>query len=223
MDINFFNSSSDFNALCFLYPISISFHQPQGIRGFFPGLGVAVVGSTPAGCLYFTSYEMCKRYFARDPALYAKHADAANFAAGLIAEAFSCLLWVPVDVAKGAYEFVFVRVWFILYHCITLLSHLLEFMPAFFSLTVVFDHLHSAQSACKPNLRSHHRFDIAVTLTRWRPSCATKVCAESIAGAFLRFSFLSAMSSDGGLRATVILLYLHACDCFLFAVIRLHT
>ncbi len=44
---------------------------------------------------------MCKRYFARDPALYAQHADAANFAAGLLAEAVSCLLWVPVDVAKG--------------------------------------------------------------------------------------------------------------------------
>ncbi len=57
------------------------------------------LGSAPANCLYFTAYEVSKsqlkktKYFEnKDSLMY--------FASGIIAETFSCILWLPIDVVK---------------------------------------------------------------------------------------------------------------------------
>lgn len=71
----------------------------EGARGLYSGLGIAVVGSAPAACLYFTSFEASKRAFATVPALR-DHEMFSHFAAGLLAETASCVLWVPIDVIK---------------------------------------------------------------------------------------------------------------------------
>lgn len=62
-----------------------------GVQGF----GAAFVGSGPAGCLYFTTYELAKKGLlsvgpvGQSPFL-------AHFGAGLLAELVSCALWVPI-------------------------------------------------------------------------------------------------------------------------------
>jgi hypothetical protein len=61
-------------------------------RNLYSGLGVAALGSVPAGCLYFTSYEQARASLGND--------SLSHFAAGMFAETLSCLLWVPVDVIK---------------------------------------------------------------------------------------------------------------------------
>lgn len=70
----------------------------EGVRGLYKGFGTAFIGSAPAGCLYFTSYEASKKF------LTSVSGDRASllvdFTSGLIAEVFSCVLWVPIDVIK---------------------------------------------------------------------------------------------------------------------------
>jgi len=71
----------------------------EGLRGLYRGFGVAFVGSAPAGCLYFTSYELSKSRLERLPVL-SQAQFTAHFTAGMIAEAISCVLFVPIDVIK---------------------------------------------------------------------------------------------------------------------------
>lgn len=58
-----------------------------------------MVGSAPATCLYLTSYEVSKdslhsiELFRQSPSLL-------YLGAGMLAEAVSCVLWVPIDVIK---------------------------------------------------------------------------------------------------------------------------
>lgn len=71
----------------------------QHIRGLYRGLGVSMLGSAPATCLYLTSYEVSKdslqttRVFRESPSLL-------YLGSGMLAEALSCVLWVPIDVIK---------------------------------------------------------------------------------------------------------------------------
>lgn len=73
--------------------------RTEGLRGLYRGFGAAFVGSGPAGCLYFTTYELAKKGLlsvgpvGQSPFL-------AHFGAGLLAELVSCALWVPIDVVK---------------------------------------------------------------------------------------------------------------------------
>ncbi|KAF4325092.1 hypothetical protein BBO99_00000572 [Phytophthora kernoviae] len=71
----------------------------QHLRGLYRGLGVSMLGSAPATCLYLTSYEVSKdallgvESFKGSPSLL-------YLGAGMSAEALSCVLWVPIDVIK---------------------------------------------------------------------------------------------------------------------------
>lgn len=69
----------------------------EGLRGLYAGFPVVCLGSAPANCLYFTSYEWSK---GRLEELEWLNPTAAHLCAGFAAEAFSCVLWVPIDVSK---------------------------------------------------------------------------------------------------------------------------
>lgn len=71
-----------------------------GIRSLYQGFPIAFVGSAPASCLYFSSYEMSKRWFASSAISCNLPVSMQHFGAGLVAEAFSCVMWVPIDVLK---------------------------------------------------------------------------------------------------------------------------
>jgi hypothetical protein len=73
-----------------------------GVRGLYRGFGVAFVGSAPGALLYFTSYEVCKRALtdAMPAAPPAALLPAVHLTAGMVAEAVSCMFWVPIDVIK---------------------------------------------------------------------------------------------------------------------------
>ena len=65
----------------------------EGPRGLYRGFGAAAFVGTPAGMLYFTTYEGCKRAVGDAGAL-------GHFGCGLAAEAVACVVFVPIDVVK---------------------------------------------------------------------------------------------------------------------------
>ena len=73
--------------------------QREGIVGLYRGFGVAFFGGAPGLCLYLSSYEKSKSwlgsfsYFQEQPAM-------SHFVSGMTAEAFSCVLFVPIDITK---------------------------------------------------------------------------------------------------------------------------
>lgn len=69
----------------------------EGIGGLYRGIGISAIGSIPAGCLYFTSYEICKSSILNHSQI---PEFAVHFCSGLFAEATSCVIWVPIDVVK---------------------------------------------------------------------------------------------------------------------------
>lgn len=74
--------------------------QNEGLRGLYRGFGAVLVGSGPAGMLYFTSYEVAKNELPRVVPFLSDSTAATHLLAGLAAESASCLLWVPIDVIK---------------------------------------------------------------------------------------------------------------------------
>jgi len=74
----------------------------EGIRGLYRGFGPTVLGSMPASCLYFTTYEFSKTRIAKAQGLTSDESlpFMVTFSSGIIAETVSCLLWVPIDVVK---------------------------------------------------------------------------------------------------------------------------
>lgn len=83
----------------FLHALS-AIAATEGLAGLYRGLGVTLIGSAPAAVLYFTTYEAVRDALPTAvPALTAAPA-ATHFAAGVAAEAVSCVLWVPIDVIK---------------------------------------------------------------------------------------------------------------------------
>ncbi|GBG24409.1 Mitochondrial substrate carrier family protein E [Hondaea fermentalgiana] len=82
--------------------------RQEGLRGLYRGFGPTVLGSMPASCLYFTSYEVSKRELGKlwaSPEVEAEAAKgkvsfAISFWSGMLAETVSCVLWVPIDVIK---------------------------------------------------------------------------------------------------------------------------
>lgn len=76
-----------------------------GPAGFYRGVGITVVGAVPGVGLYLSSYnwvssrlqqEVRRRCEQQGWGLHA----AVSFISGILAEAFSCLVWVPIDVSK---------------------------------------------------------------------------------------------------------------------------
>ncbi len=74
--------------------------RAEGLRGLYRGFGVTAVGSAPATCLYLTSYDAAKNAMTSASPFLAGNDFLAHFAAGMVAETFSCVLWVPIDVTK---------------------------------------------------------------------------------------------------------------------------
>tara|TARA_B100000795_G_scaffold265280_1_gene246889 strand:- start:2143 stop:3126 length:984 start_codon:yes stop_codon:yes gene_type:complete len=72
--------------------------RAEGMKGLYRGFGITVIGSAPATCLYLTSYDAAKTSLSSN--VFAGNEFLAHFTAGMIAETFSCILWVPIDVTK---------------------------------------------------------------------------------------------------------------------------
>lgn len=80
-------------------------YRREGLPGFYRGVGVSCASAAPGVALYLSSYS----YF-RDTLVAASRSSASEawrcpqsvifFVSGLLAEAFSCVVWVPSDVAK---------------------------------------------------------------------------------------------------------------------------
>eukprot|EP00924_Labyrinthula_sp_SR-Ha-C_P015434 maker-scaffold_84-snap-gene-0.48-mRNA-1 protein AED:0.01 eAED:0.01 QI:85/1/1/1/1/1/2/94/312 len=77
----------------------ISGTPSQTIRSLYRGFGVTALGSAPATCLYFSSYQVSKgklsNLFQSEETSFLVH-----FTSGLVAETVSCVLFVPIDVIK---------------------------------------------------------------------------------------------------------------------------
>ena len=71
--------------------------KTSGGLGFYRGFFVAAAGSIPGVCLYMTSFEFFRHQIS---SLSNVPAPLVNFASGFLAEAFSCVVFVPVDVIK---------------------------------------------------------------------------------------------------------------------------
>lgn len=78
--------------------------RAEGFRGLYRGFPITFWGSAPGTMLYLTTYDVAKGW---SVPLVSSHlgtgtsAEAVGqFTAGLIAEAVSCLFWVPIDVIK---------------------------------------------------------------------------------------------------------------------------
>eukprot|EP00922_Rhytidocystis_sp_ex-Travisia-forbesii_P061108 GHVS01090613.1.p1 GENE.GHVS01090613.1~~GHVS01090613.1.p1 ORF type:complete len:361 (+),score=44.68 GHVS01090613.1:347-1429(+) len=86
--------------------------RKEGLRGFYRGIGVSSIGSVPATCLYFSAYEGFRPIVRAaaagsivggvgDGCSHKQHVRLiTDFTAGFLAEAVSCVLWVPIDVSK---------------------------------------------------------------------------------------------------------------------------
>lgn len=73
----------------------------EGIRGFYRGFGVTFCGSAPGAGLYLSVYHSSSQLLqTMGGAAAERHSAWIFFVSGLIAEAVSCLIWVPVDVSK---------------------------------------------------------------------------------------------------------------------------
>ncbi|ETV90556.1 hypothetical protein H310_14681 [Aphanomyces invadans] len=81
------------------YHVLQSTFQKEGVRGLYRGFGVILLGSAPATCLYLTSYDQSKRWLESHPA-FQSNVFVTSFSAGVMAEALSCVFWVPIDVIK---------------------------------------------------------------------------------------------------------------------------
>ncbi len=76
------------------------------LRDAYRGFGVTFIGSAPASCVYFSTYEVVKSSLLSSAAEGSSSSSssalhvAAHLVAGVAAEAVSCCLYVPVDVIK---------------------------------------------------------------------------------------------------------------------------
>eukprot|EP00904_Undaria_pinnatifida_P005435 jgi/Undpi1/2020/HiC_scaffold_12.g05406.m1 len=84
----------------------------EGVRGLYRGIGAVLVGGIPGVCLYLTTYEAAKDLLADKLPGGAAAAGgegargggsggiATHLTAGMLAEVFCCVIFVPVDVVK---------------------------------------------------------------------------------------------------------------------------
>ena len=78
----------------------------EGVRGWYRGFGVILVGGTPGTILYLCGYDMFKNNLSslayNDQATIKSDSKefTIHFASGMLAETCACLVYVPVDVIK---------------------------------------------------------------------------------------------------------------------------
>lgn len=68
--------------------------RTEGPMALYSGMGAVLVGAAPAQGLYFGGYELAKGF------LGGGKSETGNFAAGVCAQLFGSLCWVPMDVIK---------------------------------------------------------------------------------------------------------------------------
>ncbi|OMJ69273.1 hypothetical protein SteCoe_33044 [Stentor coeruleus] len=68
----------------------------EGIQGLYRGMSMSIIASLPANCIYYSTYEAAKQYLFQ----YNFPAFTIYFWSGMLAEAVSCALFVPIDVIK---------------------------------------------------------------------------------------------------------------------------
>ena len=71
----------------------------EGVGGLYKGLQISVLGTIPAGALYFGSYEFFKSQTLKNEWLQ-KNPSIAYLCGGMFAEIIACILFVPIDVIK---------------------------------------------------------------------------------------------------------------------------
>lgn len=76
---------------------AVSILKRSGLKGLYRGFLPALYGTVPGVCLYFGSFNYANRALT---SITSANPILANFAAGFIAEAVSCVVWVPTDVVK---------------------------------------------------------------------------------------------------------------------------
>ncbi|KAE8658735.1 putative protein phosphatase 2c [Hibiscus syriacus] len=70
--------------------------KPEGVRGLYRGIGAMGLGAGPAHAVYFSVYEVCKKYFSGgDPNNSAAHA-----VSGVFATLASDAVFTPMDMVK---------------------------------------------------------------------------------------------------------------------------
>jgi hypothetical protein len=75
-------------------------YRAEGIRGFYPGLGITLLGSVPGVCIYISTYEYCKSTFLQKYPSLQQYPALVYLGSGLLAETACCTLFIPVDVVK---------------------------------------------------------------------------------------------------------------------------
>ena len=71
--------------------------QTEGVSSLYRGFLPALIGTIPGVALYFGTYEFSKSWFT---SRYGQSSHLINFGCGFLAEAVSCVVWVPSDVLK---------------------------------------------------------------------------------------------------------------------------
>lgn len=78
-------------------------YRTEGLKGFYRGAGIAVAGAAPGNVLYLLTYQESKRLVTpliEGPNTSWALRSSSHLMCGVIAEAASCVVWVPVDVVK---------------------------------------------------------------------------------------------------------------------------
>ncbi len=82
-----------------IYQLAKTTIAKEGLIGLYRGFPIHIMGSIPAGFLYFGSYEFFKNRTLHVPYMQ-QHPFIAYLLGGMFAETVACLLFVPVDVIK---------------------------------------------------------------------------------------------------------------------------
>jgi uncharacterized membrane protein len=69
------------------------------VRGFFRGVTLSAFGSIIAFSAYMQAYERAKTFMAGYP-FFQRNNWANHLLAGFVAEFFSCIFWLPIDIIK---------------------------------------------------------------------------------------------------------------------------
>lgn len=73
-------------------------YKNEGIRGFYKGLNITLLGTIPASALYFGSYEFAKKYLTKTSNTNKDYLI--HFCSGMFAELIACIIFVPVDIIR---------------------------------------------------------------------------------------------------------------------------
>lgn len=80
-----------------IFVVMSSIVKTDGIQGLYRGVGIAAIGSAPAVALYLSAYDACKSILLSQSITFA---PIVHLFSGFVAEAISCVFWVPIDVIK---------------------------------------------------------------------------------------------------------------------------